>query len=50
MLAIRELTGNVRRLRVGLAVDATWVVDDDDGGADFAGGDGDMTRLQPTVQ
>jgi len=48
MLAIRELTGNVRRLRVGLAADAMWVVDD--GGADFAGGDGDMTRLQPTVQ
>ena len=37
MLAIRELTGNVRRLRVGLAVDATtWVVDDD-GGADRIG-------------
>ncbi|MCD6145166.1 MAG: hypothetical protein J7J03_02025 [Methanosarcinales archaeon] len=27
MLAIRELTGNVRRLRVGLAADAMWVVD-----------------------
>ena len=46
---MRELTGNVRRLRVGLAAGATWVVDDD-GGADFAGGDGNMTRLQPTVQ
>jgi|GEM_PF-4290750 len=49
MLAIRELTGNVRRLRVGLAAGAMWVVEDG-GGADFAGGDGDMTRLQPTVQ